>query len=136
RITRLTVALLALVASPVAAQNVGTIQGTITDSASQRPLANVQLGVQGTTLGTRSGEDGRFTIANVPAGSHTVRITRIGFRPVNREVTVSAGGTATISVSMVATATTLEGVVVTALGIEREERSISTSVQTVSSEDL
>src|SRR5690606_23736040 len=123
-------------ALPVAAQGTGTIQGTVLDTASMSPLAVAQVSVRGTTLGARTGDDGRFTIIGVPAGNHTLRVTRIGFSPVTRDVTVSTGSTTTVSFTLSAAATALEGVVVTALGIEREERSLSTSVQMVSGEDL
>ncbi|WP_374990713.1 carboxypeptidase-like regulatory domain-containing protein, partial [Enterobacter kobei] len=89
-----------------------------------------------TTLGARTGEDGAFVVTGVPAGQQTVRITRIGYLPASREVTVPQGGSAQLTVALTATATQLEGVVVTALGIEREERSLTTSVQSVSSADL
>lgn len=123
-------------AAPAAAQATGSVQGTVVDSASQRPLAGVQVTVVGTARIARTSEGGTFTITGVPAGTHTVRAARIGHRPAESSVTVTAGGAASVRLELPATAAVLEGVVVTALGIEREERSISTSVQTVGGEDL
>ena len=129
-------AILGAAASPVSAQNTGTIQGVVTDSASQRPLSGVQVVVQGLGRVARTSEGGTFQIADVPAGTHTVRATRIGHRPAEAQAIVTTGGTANVRLELPTTTTILQGVVVTALGIEREERSISTSVSTLSGTQL
>ena len=128
--------LLLAAASPAAAQGNGTVQGTVVDAVTQRPVAGVQVMVAGTTIGGRSNDEGRFTITNVPAGTRTLRAARIGYSPVEQQVAVIAGATSTVSLVMSSTAVNLQGVVVTALGIEREERSLSTSVQTVDGDQL
>ncbi len=130
------VGMLAAFSAPAGAQGTGTIQGSVVDSATQRPLADVQVTVVGTTLGARTTQTGGFQISNVPAGTHTVRAARIGFTPAETQVTVSAGRTSTVSFSITQGAVALEGIVVTALGITRDERSISTSVQSVQGSDL
>ena len=139
RARRLTAALLAMLtalAAPAAAQSTGTIQGSVVDATTQTPLADVRIMVLGTDLGTRTTNDGRFLLSNVPAGSQTLRALRIGYASLEQPVSVAAGGTETVTLALTTTVASLEGVVVTALGIERDERTISTSVQTVRGEDL
>ena len=46
-----------------------------------RPLANAQVVVVGTKLGAMTNDAGRYTIAGIPAGTHTVRATLIGYAP-------------------------------------------------------
>jgi TonB-linked SusC/RagA family outer membrane protein len=128
--------LLALLPAHVVAQSTGTVQGTIVDAATQRPITGVQVTVRGTTLGTLTGTNGRFQIVNVPAGERTVRAEMIGYGASERAITVSAGGAATADFALSTEAVALEGVVVTALGIEREERSLTTSVQRVGGDQL
>ena len=128
--------LLLAAATPALAQETGTLQGTVVDATTQRPVADVQVLVVGTRLGGRTGDYGRFTVTNVPAGLQTVRAARIGYAPMQQQVSVTAGSTAEISFAMTPAAISLEGQVVTGLGIERDQRTISTSVQTVDGDQL
>ncbi|HEV3050718.1 MAG TPA: carboxypeptidase-like regulatory domain-containing protein, partial [Longimicrobium sp.] len=129
-------ALLTAAARPAAAQGTGTLQGTVTDTQNGSPLPGVRVSVDGTTLGAVTEADGRYELRNVPAGSRTLRAARIGYTTAQRQASVAAGGTATVNFSLQAGGVVLDELVVTALGITREKREISTSVQEVSGEAL
>ena len=131
------VALVALTvaAAPVQAQT-GVIQGQVLDGASQRPLANAQVLVEGTGIGQISNSSGRFVLLNVPAGEHTVRVTLIGYTEAEQAVTVAAGETASIDIEMSSTAISLNEIVVTGVGAETERRALGTSVEVLSAEDF
>ncbi len=107
-----------LVAAPAAlqAQNTGQISGTVSDSASGQPIPGAQVIVGGTTLGAVTDNDGRYTVAQVPAGTYTVQVRRIGFtqREVS-DVTVTAGSTTTLNVSLRSAPLQLQAVVTTGL---------------------
>src|SRR6185369_5223465 len=60
----------------------GRITGTVLDSATTRPLASVRVTITGTRLGATTTEDGRYTIAGVPVGTHTLDVRRLGFKPL------------------------------------------------------
>jgi hypothetical protein len=64
-----------------AAPTTGRIVGRVLDAASGSGLAAVGIQVVGTTIGTQSGVDGRFSIAGVPAGTVTLTVRRIGYAP-------------------------------------------------------
>jgi TonB-linked SusC/RagA family outer membrane protein len=123
-------------AVPAAAQQTGSIQGTVTDAQNRSPLAGVRVSVDGTSLGAVTDAEGRYALRGVPAGTRTVRATRIGYTTAQQQVTVTAGGTATATFSLGAAGVVLDELVVTALGITREKREISTSVQEVSGAEL
>ncbi|HPV74341.1 MAG TPA: TonB-dependent receptor, partial [Gemmatimonadaceae bacterium] len=108
-------ALVALLAIPLAAQGqAGRIAGTVSDSA-KRPLDNASVSVVGTRYGAISDASGRYTVNNVPAGTYTVRVQRIGNKAVEvPNVVVTAGATAEVNVSLNAAALQLGGVVVSA----------------------
>ncbi|MBK8060397.1 MAG: TonB-dependent receptor [Gemmatimonadetes bacterium] len=108
-------ALVALLAVPLAAQGqAGRIAGTVSDSA-KRPLDNASVSVVGTRYGAISDASGRYTVNNVPAGTYTVRVQRIGNKAVEvPNVVVTAGATAEVNVSLNAAALQLGGVVVSA----------------------
>ena len=66
----------------------------------------------------------------------TVRASTLGYAAQTRTVTVSANTAAVANFALEAQSVLLDDLVVTALGITREEREISTSVQEVSGEQL
>src|SRR6185437_15053812 len=90
-----------------ASQGTATITGTVVDSAGHAPIAGVQVsaGPAGVTSGTAikgalTAPNGRFTITGVAAGAVTVRARLLGFAPVTKQVTASAGGVTTVDFSM------------------------------------
>ncbi|MDF1502358.1 SusC/RagA family TonB-linked outer membrane protein [Roseisolibacter sp. H3M3-2] len=99
--------------APLLAQGTGRLTGTVTDSASGRALGQVQVQVAGTRLGTLTDENGRFTFLNVPAGAQTVEGRRLGYVPVTRRVTITAGAAAEVTLAMRTAALTLQAVVTT-----------------------
>ena len=66
--------------------------GRVANEAGQ-PLLGAQVQLVGTGLGTRTGENGRYTIVNVPAGQYRLRTQMLGHRPVEATITVTAGAT-------------------------------------------
>jgi TonB-dependent starch-binding outer membrane protein SusC len=111
----------------------GTITGKVVDSASQQPIANVNVVVMGGQRGTVSRDDGTFTLTGVAAGVQTVRASRIGYRPQRLDITVIAGASATAQFTMTRQAAVLSEIVVTGYGTQRRE-AISGSVATVSAD--
>jgi hypothetical protein len=90
----------------------GIVEGTVRD-AGGAPVDNARIQVVGTHLGVLSAADGRFTVHNVPAGRHTLRVMRLGFRAAEYSVTVTGGNTEHIALGMDAAPTPLAQVVVT-----------------------
>ncbi|HEX6039473.1 TonB-dependent receptor plug domain-containing protein, partial [Longimicrobium sp.] len=129
-------ALLAAAVRPAAAQGTGTLQGTVTDAQGGGPVQGARVTVDGTSLGAATGADGRYVLRNVPAGARTLRVAMLGYGSTQRTVTVTAGGTTTADFALNATGLVLDELVVTALGITREEREISTAVQEVEGDEL
>ncbi|HEY2855124.1 MAG TPA: SusC/RagA family TonB-linked outer membrane protein [Gemmatimonadaceae bacterium] len=120
-----------LMSSQLRAQGTtGTITGRVVDSASQQGIGNVNVVIMGGQRGTLSRDDGGFTLANVPAGSYTVRASRIGFRPQTQPAVVTGGSATTVTFSMSRQAAVLSEIVVTGYGTQRRE-AISGSVATV-----
>ncbi|HEY6092863.1 MAG TPA: carboxypeptidase-like regulatory domain-containing protein, partial [Gemmatimonadales bacterium] len=92
----------------------GEVTGRVTDKTSGAGLAGAQVSVVGTTIRGLSGQDGRFRLANVPAGAATVRVAFIGYSTVTQPVTVTAGGSVESNFALSQAAIGLEAVVVTA----------------------
>jgi iron complex outermembrane recepter protein len=110
-------ALAALGAAPLAAQT-GTIAGTVTEAASGEPIAGASVRVAGRP-GVATRPDGTYRL-EVPAGSHELVVSRVGFVTAREPVTVEAGATVTRDVRLAETAQALEGLV--AVGTRRPDR--------------
>src|SRR5690606_3521853 len=106
-----------------------TISGTVTDQDGL-PLPGVNILVQGTTNGTQTDFDGNYTI-QANAGQ-SLLFTYIG----QRSVTQAVGAGNTINIQMEEDAQALEEVVVTALGINRAEKSLGYSSQQLNAESI
>ncbi|HET7322135.1 MAG TPA: SusC/RagA family TonB-linked outer membrane protein [Longimicrobiaceae bacterium] len=134
----LTLALLAACAVPraAAAQATGTIQGTVVDATTRQPLVGARVTVQGTVLSAASDAQGHFRLTGVPAGSQTVRAEMLGYTTADAAVTVQSGATVTTDFSLSQSALQLQGLVVTALGIERQQRSLGVATEQVSGQEL
>jgi len=116
-------------------QQAGIIAGTVQDT-SGRTMRGVQVSITGNRLGTLSDAQGRYRIVNVPAGEQTVSVQFIGYETVTRTVTVAPDQVTSLDVTLTQGAVALEGLVVTALGISRQERSIGSAVQSIQAEEL
>jgi hypothetical protein len=104
----------ALGAVPLHAQGVVSVRGTVTNEAG-RPLehAQVTLDPQGPTRQVRTDRNGRFSFLGVSSGTHTVRVTWVGFGPESRQIEV-AGTNVTVDF-MLRRLTFLDTVAVTAV---------------------
>jgi outer membrane receptor protein involved in Fe transport len=105
-----------LTARPAAAQaRSATIVGRVIDAASGAGVTDAGVQIVGTTLGTQSGLDGRYTIRNVPAGTITVQARRIGFAPKTITALMAAAGeTVVLDIALEAATVQLTAQVVTA----------------------
>ena len=109
----------------------GSIVGTITDAASGLPVDGARVAVAATQLAAPTDPRGRYVIRNVPAGQHEVRITRIGYRPASRTITVSVNDSTSLSLTITPSAVELAAVVTTGTGGAVEKKRIGTSIGTV-----
>lgn len=106
------------------------VKGQITDSKGL-PLPGVSVMVKGTTTGVTTDNEGRFSLI-LPSGSSTLVFTYIGF--TTQEIAVN--NQAVINVTMTESANTLNEVVVTALGINRQKKSLGYAVTEVKGEEF
>ncbi|GAA4310302.1 SusC/RagA family TonB-linked outer membrane protein [Compostibacter hankyongensis] len=106
-----------------------TISGTVTGSDGKPvPFATVQ--VEGTNQGTVTDEQGNFT---VPAsGDAVIRVSYVGYNAIE----VPVNNQSSLSITLQVNPNALNELVVTALGIKREKRTLSYTTQEVKGEDL
>ncbi len=124
-----------LLPTSLVAQATGRISGTVIDSGASRPLSGARLQVVGTPLGATTNSDGRYTISGVTPGTVEVRVQHIGYAPVTRTLSVSAGQTTSADFVMPVRAIQLESVVSVGYG-EQRRRDVTGAVSTVTTEAL
>ncbi|MEY3702204.1 MAG: hypothetical protein RI891_1496, partial [Gemmatimonadota bacterium] len=88
------IALLSLVTAPGAAQSptTGRIVGRVLDAATGAGITEAGIQIVGTTQGTLSGVDGRFTLVGVTPGTVSLLVRRIGYAPKTVTGLVVVGG--------------------------------------------
>ena len=105
-----------------------TVSGTVSESSGVLP--GVSVSIKGTAKGTETDFDGKYSIkANV---GDILSFSYVGYKTVEKKV----GASNTINVSMVEDASVLDEIVVTALGIKRDKKSLGFAQQSVKPENL
>ncbi|OLE78554.1 MAG: hypothetical protein AUG74_01770, partial [Bacteroidetes bacterium 13_1_20CM_4_60_6] len=124
--------------APALAQAQGTtISGQVT-GAGGAPIVGASVSIPALRVGAFTDDAGNYTFtAPTSANGTTVTLTarRLGFQPSSAPITLS-GAPVTQNFSLSATATELQGVVVTALGLAREKSRLGTAQQQLSSSEL
>ena len=113
----------------------GTLTGTVTDDRTGELLPGVNIFVQELERGAATGIDGEYTITNIPYGTYTVIVSFVGFESITQQIVIDSSEKTRnfeISESLVG----LEEVVVTALGRERERRSLAYTIQSVEADQI
>jgi hypothetical protein len=70
------------------------LSGTVL-TADRRPAARVDVAVWGTTASVVTGDDGRFGLADLPAGTRMLEARALGFAPSRQVITLASHRTAT-----------------------------------------
>lgn len=114
--------------SMVIAQNT-RVSGTVTSADDGLPVIGASVVVKGTTLGTVTDMDGKFSI-EVPSSSKLLKISYVGMK--SQEVAAKTG----LKVVLDSDSENLDEVVVTAMGIKRSEKAIGYSATSVGGETI
>src|SRR5258708_6593040 len=120
--------LLSLTSAAVMAQ---TVTGRVTVATDGAPLPGVSVLVKGTSTGTSTDADGKYSIS-LPDKSSILVFSFIGF--ATQEIAV--GNQSTLDVALQEDQTQLSEVVVTALGVSRETKTLVYATQSVKASEI
>jgi TonB-linked SusC/RagA family outer membrane protein len=123
-------AVLALASSELWAQE-RTVSGRVTSTEDESGLPGVNVVVKGTTIGTVTDAEGKYTLS-VPASGTALVFTFIGLKSEEVEI----GERTTVDISLALDVTQLSEVVVTALNISTDVKKLPYSAQSVSASQL
>lgn len=125
-----TISLLLLFGLGLQAQNI-TVSGTVKDQETGEPLTGVSILEKGSDRGTTTDLDGNYKL-QVSKTDAILVFTYVGY--ITEEFT--ARGDGELSISLQASTTLLNEVVVTALGLERSSRDLGYAVQRIDAADI
>lgn len=108
-----------------------TISGTVTDISNGEPIPGVSVVVRGTTIGTITRVDGTYSLS-VPDDATNLLYSFVGM--TTKDVAIE--GRTTINIVLESEAIGMDEVVVTALGVSREKKSLGYASQSVDAESL
>lgn len=108
-----------------------TVSGTITDAADKKPIPFATVAVQGTTNGTSTDVDGKYTIKNL-SSVDTLVFSFVGYQTKK----VAVGTHLLLNVSLALSTKELDEAVVTALGVSRQKRELGYSTEKVSGAEI
>lgn len=120
--------LLVMVSTIVLAQQ-KTINGVIRN-ADGTPVPKATVQVKGTNRGTTSDEKGEFTIQ--ATANENLVISAIGFTPAEQKI----GSNSQFTISLSTATKEMEAIVVTALGISRQQKALGFAAQQINSNEL
>lgn len=104
-----------------------SITGTVTDADDGGTLPGVSVVVKGTSMGTVTDIDGKYSL-NVPEDAKILVFSFVGMVPQEVQMTSASS----YDVALVKADISVDEVVVTAMGIAREKKSLGYAVQEVS----
>lgn len=107
-----------------------TITGVVTNAEDNLPVEKATITVKGTKTAVVADNKGAYSIK--AAANQTLVVTAVGFQPMEKNV----GQQTVVNFELTAVASQLESVVVTALGIKRDEKALGYSVTKVGTEEL
>ena len=108
----------------------GTVTGRVIDTSGE-PVAAAQVFISSLDLGSLTQQNGRYLIPNVPAGTHTLSVTRIGYRTVDAQITIGGGQTVEQNFSVAEEALQLDAIIVTGTPGGTARRAIGNAVVTI-----
>ena len=110
---------------------IGSVVGRVTDKTTKQGVADATVILEGTRLAATTNAQGNYRIANVPPGSYTVVVRRIGYARATQTVSVSDNEPTTVDFALDLTSSTLDRVVVTGVPTATSKRALGNSIGTV-----
>lgn len=91
-------------------QKTGTLTGKVLDRESEEPISFAYLHVEELSRTIATHSDGTFELRNLPSGSFTISVQRIGYQTLSRTVEISDDETTNITITLKPTVLSSEAV--------------------------
>ncbi len=125
-----------LVPLPSYGADTGSVKGKITDKADGEGVYGASVTIAGTTIGTATDMNGNFNLSGVPAKQQKIAVSIVGYAPASQIVSVGAGQTAVVNLSLGQTTIMASEVVVGAALYKQDRLDVPTTTNVVSAEKI
>lgn len=105
--------------------------GHVLDKSTKEHLAFINIALKGTTVGTVTDLTGHYFLKNLPEGNYTLIASAVGYKTLEKKVTLLKGKTVEVDFEIEEDAVLLDGVVVSANRNETKRRLAPTLVNVV-----
>ena len=112
----------------------GSLTGVVNDAQSGEPLPGANVFIEELELGASTDIDGQYAVTNIPLGTYDVRVTFLGYREINEEVTITTGENIQ-NFELQPDFLGLDEMIVTGYGEQRRDQ-LSTSISRVSADEI
>ncbi|HEX6982897.1 MAG TPA: SusC/RagA family TonB-linked outer membrane protein [Balneolaceae bacterium] len=125
-------------ASPVIAQSAqeGSLQGVVTDAETGDPLPGVNIYLSDLQIGAATDTEGNFEIDNIPAGSHPIRASFIGYQTFEGTVTITPSEITTLDIQLKPSSLQLGELVVSGVATSVKRGNLANAVAKIDAEEL
>ncbi|MDZ7695084.1 MAG: TonB-dependent receptor [Balneolaceae bacterium] len=128
--------LIASAATSLHAQDsTGTLEGSVINSEKQS-ISDVHVLLNDDEYFTATDQQGSFSINNIVPGSYRLSVSRIGYEPLSRTVTIKPGATKTVTLQLSTTSYSNGSVVVTATRTRRDLEEVPVPVTVVPKKEI
>ena len=127
--------LLILICAVWSFSQTAVLSGSISDGLS-KAIPKASIHVLNTNYGAITNAEGRFTIANIPAGQYILQISAIGFATIDRQIVLSANQNESLAIQLKPASTQLDAVIVSAQKKEESLQKIPFSISSISARQV
>ena len=91
----------------------GVLQGKVT-TADGKPAEGITVGLANKKAATATNQQGEYKLTGIKPGSYTIRVTAVGLKPVDKNVTINEGEIIITDFELTENHATLQEVVIAA----------------------
>jgi outer membrane receptor protein involved in Fe transport len=109
----------------------GSVSGRVTEVRTGHPVIGASVMLAGARWHTTTGDDGRFRLEEVTAGTYTLTVRRIGYVTGSASVAVAAGQEVAVDLRLDVSASPLDAVVVTGTIAPTEQKALANPISVI-----
>lgn len=81
-------------------RSTGSVRGRVVDAQTGQPLEHARVMLDGQPGRVLTGPEGRFLLADVPAGAGVLQVSLVGYALARRDVEIPAGGSTDLTIPL------------------------------------
>jgi hemoglobin/transferrin/lactoferrin receptor protein len=114
----------------------GSIHGTVSEASGHVPLAEADIRIEGTSLGSITNDQGTFVLEQVPAGKFNIIVTYLGYKSVKESLEIEPNVETKADFFLEQKILSSDEVVVTSTRYEKQLKDVSLPLAVVRSNEI